>query len=63
MRERKGSKDSFSDARSSTGQNSSDQELKFIYSTKATRAYQNCGISLEKEEIWGNQRHGLRKCS
>ena len=53
MRERKGSKDSFSDAQSSIGRNSSDQELKFIYSTKATRTYQNGGISLKQEEILG----------
>ena len=42
---RNGSKDSFSDPQRSVGQNSSDQELKFIYSSRATRTYQNRGIS------------------
>ena len=44
-RERKGSKDSFSDPRSFVCPSSSDQELKFIYSMRATRMYQNRRIS------------------
>ena len=42
----------------SVGRNSSSQELKFIYSTRAKREYQNRRISLKdpKEVIWGNRR-------
>ena len=35
----------FSDLRRSDGQNFSDQELKLLYATRATRGYQNHGIS------------------
>ena len=40
------------------GWNSSSQELKFIYSTRAKLEYQNRRISIKdpKEVIWGNQR-------
>ena len=46
----------FSDLRSSVGRNSSSQELKFIYSTKATHTYQNHGISskIPKRSFGGN---------
>ena len=35
----------FSDLRRSNGQNFSDQELKLLYVTRATRGYRNHGIS------------------
>ena len=55
-REREKSKFSFSDPRSSVGQNSLSQELKFISSTRATRTYHERGISLKIQRIWGNKR-------
>ena len=61
MRERKRFKASFSYLRSSVGRNSSSQELKFIYSMRATRTYQNRRISskIKKLRFGGNQRRGL----
>ena len=37
----------FSDLRHSNGQHFSDQELKLLYATRATRGYRNHGISLD----------------
>ena len=64
-RERNRSKASFSDLRSSIGQNSLSQELKFIYSMRATRTYKNREISpkIQERRFGGNQRCELRKCS
>ena len=62
---RKNSKAYFLDLWRSIGQNSSSQELKFIYSTRATRMYQNRRISLkiQKRRFGGNQKGWVRRPS
>ena len=62
---RKKSKAYFSDLWRSIGQNSSSQELKFIYLTRAKRTYQNRRISqkIQKRRFGGNQKGRVRRPS
>ena len=61
----KKSKTSFSNLRSSIGRNSSSQELKFIYSTRATLTYQNRRIlpKIQKRRFGEIGFFKLRRCS
>ena len=64
-RERKKYRASLSDLRISIDRNSLSQELKFIYSTRAMRKYQNRGISLkiQKRSFGGNKKGRVKRPS